>query len=170
MCYICPINHPFAPKGVQLSLVRLFWMDSLKLLDFSSFIIFSDDPWSLYVSFCQLFKLPLVVQCCNVICEWPLSPRTGFLPGVALTSLTMTNSFTKLSRWLEIKGSQLLSLFFRALICPTLTKISWLKPLLIKNWQSRISVLSADVSSHPFNIVQTYKVLRQKRYAPLEKA
>ena len=23
MCYICPINHPFAPKGVQLSLVRL---------------------------------------------------------------------------------------------------------------------------------------------------
>ena len=48
-------------------------MDSLKLLDFSSFIIFSDDPWSLLVSFCQLFKLPLVVQCCNVICEWPLS-------------------------------------------------------------------------------------------------
>ena len=44
------------------------------------------------------------------------------------------------------------------------------KPLLIKNWQSRISVLSANVSSHPFNIVQTYKVLRQKRYAPLEKA
>ena len=25
------------------------------------------------VSFCQLFKSPLVVQCCNVICEWPLS-------------------------------------------------------------------------------------------------
>ena len=24
------------------------------------------------VSFCQLFKSPLVVQCCNVICEWPL--------------------------------------------------------------------------------------------------
>ena len=47
-------------------------MDSLKLLDFSSFIIFSDDPWSLLVSFCQLFKLPLVVQCCNIICEWPL--------------------------------------------------------------------------------------------------
>ena len=48
-------------------------MDPLKLLDFSSFIIFSDDPWSLLVSFCQLFKLPLVVQCCDVICEWPLS-------------------------------------------------------------------------------------------------
>ena len=48
-------------------------MDSLKLLDFSSFIIFSDDPWSLLVSFCQLFKLPLVVQCCDVICEWPLT-------------------------------------------------------------------------------------------------
>ena len=48
-----------------------FWMDSLKLLDFSSFIIFSDDPWSLLVSFRQLFKLPLVVQCCDVICEWP---------------------------------------------------------------------------------------------------
>ena len=47
-------------------------MDSLKSLDFSSFIIFPDDPWSLLVSFCQLFKLPLVVQCCNVICEWPL--------------------------------------------------------------------------------------------------
>ena len=47
-------------------------MDSLKSLDFSSFIIFSDDPWSLLISFCQLFKLPLVVQCCNVICEWPL--------------------------------------------------------------------------------------------------
>ena len=47
-------------------------MDSLKLLDFSSFIIFSDDPWSLLVSFRQLFKLPLVVQCCDVICEWPL--------------------------------------------------------------------------------------------------
>ena len=48
-------------------------MDSLETLDFSSFIIFSDDPWSLLVSFCQLFKLPLVVQCCNVICEWPLT-------------------------------------------------------------------------------------------------
>ena len=48
-------------------------MDPLKSLDFSSFIIFFDDPWSLLVSFCQLFKLPLVVQCCNVICEWPLS-------------------------------------------------------------------------------------------------
>ena len=48
-------------------------MDSLESLDFSSFIIFPDDPWSLLVSFRQLFKLPLVVQCCNVICEWPLS-------------------------------------------------------------------------------------------------
>ena len=47
-------------------------MDSLELLDFSSFIIFSDDPWSLLISFRQLFKLPLVVQCCDVICEWPL--------------------------------------------------------------------------------------------------
>ena len=47
-------------------------MDFLKLLDFSSFIIFSDDPWSLLVSFRQLFKLPLVVQCCDLICEWPL--------------------------------------------------------------------------------------------------
>ena len=46
-------------------------MDSLKSLDFSSFIIFSDDPSSLLVKFC-LFKLPLVVQCCDVICEWPL--------------------------------------------------------------------------------------------------
>ena len=48
-------------------------MDSLESLDFSSFIIFSDDPWSLLVSFRQLFRLPLVVQCCNVICEWPLT-------------------------------------------------------------------------------------------------
>ena len=48
-------------------------MDSLKSLNFSSFIIFSDYPWSLLVSFGQLFKLPLVVQCCNVICEWPLT-------------------------------------------------------------------------------------------------
>ena len=48
-------------------------MDPLESMDFSSFIIFSDDPWSLLVSFCQLFKLPLVVQCCNVICEWPLN-------------------------------------------------------------------------------------------------
>ena len=48
-------------------------MDPLESLEFSSFIIFSDDPWSLLVSFCQLFKLPLVVQCCDVICEWPLS-------------------------------------------------------------------------------------------------
>ena len=47
-------------------------MDSLKSLDFSSFIIFSDDHWSLLVRFRQLFKLPLVVQCCDVICEWPL--------------------------------------------------------------------------------------------------
>ena len=47
-------------------------MDFIELLYFSSFIIFSDDPQSLLVSFCQLFKLPLVVQCCNVICEWPL--------------------------------------------------------------------------------------------------
>ena len=48
-------------------------MDSLILLHFSSFIIFSDDPWSLLVSFRQLFKLPLVVECCDVICEWPLN-------------------------------------------------------------------------------------------------
>ena len=48
-------------------------MDSLESLDFSSFIIFFDDPWSLLVSFCQLFKLPLVVHCCDVICEWPLT-------------------------------------------------------------------------------------------------
>ena len=51
-------------------------MDSLEFWDFSSFIIFSDDPWSLLVSFCQLFKLPLVVQCCNVICEWPLRKKS----------------------------------------------------------------------------------------------
>ena len=51
-------------------------MDSLESLDVSSFIIFPDDPWSLLVSFRQLFKLPLVVQCCNVICEWPLSPKS----------------------------------------------------------------------------------------------
>ena len=51
-------------------------MDSLELLDFSSFIIFPADPWSLLVSFRQIFKLPLVVQCCNVICEWPLTLRT----------------------------------------------------------------------------------------------
>ena len=47
-------------------------MDSLKSLHFSLFIIFSDDPWSLLVSFRQLFTLPLVVQCCDVIYEWPL--------------------------------------------------------------------------------------------------
>ena len=52
-------------------------MDFLELLDFSSFIIFSDDPWSLLVSFCQLFKLPLVVHCCNVICEWPLTGNSA---------------------------------------------------------------------------------------------
>ena len=28
------------------------------------------------ISFCQLFKSPLVVQCCNVICEWPLTTST----------------------------------------------------------------------------------------------
>ena len=65
------IHHSFAPKAVQCG---LFWMDSLESLDFSSFIIFSDDPWSLLVSFRQLFKLPLVIQCCDVICEWPLMP------------------------------------------------------------------------------------------------
>ena len=57
-------------------------MDSLELLDFSSFIIFSDDPWSLLVSFCQLFKLSLVVQCCNVICEWPLCDVQALDAGV----------------------------------------------------------------------------------------
>ena len=63
-------NQPsIYPKRVPLSPV---WIDSLKLLDFSSFIIFSDDPWSLLVSFSQLFKLPLVVQFCDIICEWPL--------------------------------------------------------------------------------------------------
>ena len=66
---ICPKRCPVEPSETHKG---LFWMDSLKSLDFSSFIIFSDDPWSLLVSFCQLFKLPLVVQCCNVICEWPL--------------------------------------------------------------------------------------------------
>ena len=61
-------------------------MDSLESLDFSSFIIFSDDPWSLLVSFCQLFKLPLVVQCCDVICEWPLIPQ-GLREGYKQTAL-----------------------------------------------------------------------------------
>ena len=32
---------------------------------------------SLLVSFCQLFKLPLVVHCCNVICEWPLNANVN---------------------------------------------------------------------------------------------
>ena len=68
-------------------------MDSHESLDFSSSIIFSDDPWSLLDSFHQLFKLPLVVQCCNVICEWPLTrdhncensdARTGARCGVEL--------------------------------------------------------------------------------------
>ena len=38
------------------------------------FVIHQLFSWPLIplVSFCQLFKLPLVVQCCNVICEWPL--------------------------------------------------------------------------------------------------
>ena len=67
---ICPKRSPVEPSETHWG---LFWMDSLELLDFSSFIIFSGDPWSLLVSFCQLFKLPLVVQCCDVICEWPLS-------------------------------------------------------------------------------------------------
>ena len=57
-------------------------MDSLESLDFSTFIIFSDDPWSLLVSFRQLFKLPLVVQCCDVICEWPLSGMLGLDPAL----------------------------------------------------------------------------------------
>ena len=59
-------------------------MGSLESVDFSSFIIFSDDPWSLLVSFCQLFKLPLVVQCCNVICEWPLIINQSSEPDVRL--------------------------------------------------------------------------------------
>ena len=44
-------------------------MDSLESFDFSLFIIFSDDPKSLLVIFHHLFELPLVVQCCDVICE-----------------------------------------------------------------------------------------------------
>ena len=64
-------------------------MDSLKSLDFSSFIIFSDYPWSLFVSFCQLFKLPLVVQCCDFICEWPLT-----LLGFAYICLTLLIPFS----------------------------------------------------------------------------
>ena len=43
-----------------------------KILGFFIIHHISDDPWSLLVSFRQLFKLPLlVVQCCDVICEWP---------------------------------------------------------------------------------------------------
>ena len=49
-------------------------MDSLEFWDFLSFIIFSDEPWSLLVSFRQLFKLPLVVQCCDVICCLWMAP------------------------------------------------------------------------------------------------
>ena len=93
-------------------------MDSLKLLDFSSFIIFSDDPWSLLVSFCHLFKLPLVVQWCNVICEWPLMFKRvvkrvhhfstlsfkhlgiRYLEGERLIiNLTMTTVIFLISRW-----------------------------------------------------------------------
>ena len=66
----CPKRGPVEPIETHQC---LFWMDSLKFWDFSSFIIFSDDPWSLLISFRQLFNLPLVVQCCYVICEWPLS-------------------------------------------------------------------------------------------------
>ena len=54
-----------------------------RIVGFSSFIIFSDDPWSLLVSFCQLFKLPLVVQCCDVICEWPLNSPTSVCVSVS---------------------------------------------------------------------------------------
>ena len=63
-------------------------MDSLESLDFSKFIIFSDDPWSLLVSFCQLSKLPLVVQYCDVICEWPLTDDRQ-----DLTKLTVSYGF-----------------------------------------------------------------------------
>ena len=48
-----PIQPSFCPKGVQLNLVR--------------------PTKTRFVSFRQLFKLPLVFQCCNVICEWPLT-------------------------------------------------------------------------------------------------
>ena len=75
-------------------------MDSLKLLDFSSFIIFSDDPWSLFVSFCQLFKLPLVVKCCDVICEWPLILKI-FVNTVIRSSISLKVSMSQLIEELE---------------------------------------------------------------------
>ena len=46
-------------------------MDSLEFGDFSSFISFLMTLGPSSSAFCQLFKLLLVVQCCNVICEWP---------------------------------------------------------------------------------------------------
>ena len=52
---ICPKSGPVEPSETSFG-----WIP----LNFSSFII---------VIFCHLFELLLVVQCCDIICEWPLT-------------------------------------------------------------------------------------------------
>ena len=51
---ICHKSGPVEPSETSFG-----WIP----LNFSSFII---------VIFCHLFELMLVVQCCDIICEWPL--------------------------------------------------------------------------------------------------
>ena len=64
MCYICPINHPFAPKGVQLSLVRLTkaffgWIPSNCWIfhHSSSFLMTLGPSLSAFVSFLSYRRL-----------------------------------------------------------------------------------------------------------------
>ena len=57
MCYK---TGPVEPSETHLG---LHWMDSLELFDFSSFIIFSDFPWSplsafvSFLNYCWLFNV-----------------------------------------------------------------------------------------------------------------
>ena len=71
----CLYNQPSIchKSGAVKHSETFFWMDYLESFDFSEFIIFSDDPKYLIVIFCHLFELQLVLQCCDTICEQPLS-------------------------------------------------------------------------------------------------
>ena len=57
------------PSEAQCS---LFLMDYLESLDFSSYIIISNDPWALLVIFLS-YRWLFNVQCCDVICRQPLN-------------------------------------------------------------------------------------------------
>ena len=91
MCYICPINHPFAPKGVQLSLVRLTkaffgWIPSNCWIfhHSSSFLMTLGPSLSAFVSFLSY--------------HWLINVATSFVNGPQVVCVFFESAISLLLR------------------------------------------------------------------------